>query len=65
MARRFFNAARKGGRHVTYRLIHAQSAEGATQPSPDRKVGVEVSMNQSPVGRDTRQRILESIAPKR
>jgi hypothetical protein len=31
----------------------AQSAEGATQPSPDREVGVQVGMKASPEGRDT------------
>ena len=35
-----------------------QSAEGATQPSPDREVGVQVGMKGSPEGRDT---LIENI----
>ena len=38
-------------RDVSYKI--AQSAEGATQPSPDREVGVQVGMKGSPEGRDT------------
>jgi hypothetical protein len=38
-------------RDVSYKI--AQSAEGATQPSPDREVGVQVGMVGSPEGRDT------------
>jgi hypothetical protein len=34
----------------------AQSAEGATQPSPDREVGESKSMMVSPGGRDTIER---------
>jgi hypothetical protein len=42
------NAAGKLGdrRDVSYKI--AQSAEGATQPSPDREVGVQVGMKREP-----------------
>ena len=33
-------------RDVSYKI--AQSAEGATQPSPDREVGVQVGMKREP-----------------
>jgi hypothetical protein len=36
---------------VSYKI--AQSAEGATQTSPDREVGVQEGIKGSPEGRDT------------
>jgi hypothetical protein len=40
-------------RDVSYKI--AQSAEGATQPSPDREVGVQVGMKREPRSRGPRR----------